>query len=207
MKTVGIIDYGMGNLHSVLNACKFLGINAFCSGDAEKLGEADGLILPGVGAFPDAMACLENTGLDVFIKEYVKEKPLLGICLGMQLLFDSSCEVRECKGLGLIPGKVIKLTACERSREYKIPHMGWNSLNILKADSPIMKGQPDSPFVYFVHSFKALPDDRNDIIAVSDYGEEVCAAVGRGNVFGTQFHPEKSEKTGLSMISAFCDII
>ncbi|MBR6559378.1 MAG: imidazole glycerol phosphate synthase subunit HisH [Clostridia bacterium] len=207
MKTIGIIDYGMGNLHSVLNACKFLGINAFCSGDADKLSEADGLILPGVGAFPDAMTCLESTGLDLFIKEYVKEKPLLGICLGMQLLFDSSSEVRECKGLGLIPGKVIKLTACEKSREYKIPHMGWNSLEILNPDSPIMKGQSDVPFVYFVHSFKALPDSRDDIIAVSDYGEEVCAAVGRGNVFGTQFHPEKSEKTGLRMISAFAEII
>ena len=207
MKRIGIIDYGMGNLHSVLNACEHLGISAFTSGDSEELSRADGLILPGVGAFPDAMECLEKTRLDNFIREYVKNKPLFGICLGMQLLFDSSTEVRECKGLGLIPGKVIKLTACERSREYKIPHMGWNSLKVLKPDSPIMKGQSDKPYVYFVHSFKAVPENRDDIIAVSDYGEEVCAAVGRGNVFGTQFHPEKSENTGLSMLSAFAELI
>ncbi len=207
MKNIGIIDYGMGNLRSVANALRYLGIGCFISGDRNELVRADGLILPGVGAFPDAMAALGSSGLDSFIKEQTETKPLLGICLGMQLLFETGYEVSVCKGLGLIPGEVVKLSAYKKDRQFKIPHMGWNRLDILKPDCPLLAGQRTDPYVYFVHSFKAVPENRDDIAAVCEYGEEVCAAVARGNVFGTQFHPEKSEKTGLRMLEAFSELV
>jgi len=202
MKKIGIIDYGMGNLHSVKNALDFIGADSFVSDDKNELMSADGLILPGVGAFPDAMDRLRETGLDEFIKEYVKTKPMLGICLGMQLLFDKSYEVRECEGLSLIGGEVVKMAP----EGLKVPHMGWNELKIVNP-SPISVTLTDTSQVYFVHSFMANVKDRADLVAVTDYGQEVTAMVAHGNVYGCQFHPEKSEKVGLSVLKEFWGLI
>lgn len=203
---IGIIDYGMGNLYSVNNALEYIGADSFISSDTDRLSQADGLILPGVGAFPDAMDTLRKSGLDEFIKDYAENKPLLGICLGMQLLFDSSCEFRKCSGLGLIHGDIVKLTAYRKSNDYKIPHMGWNSLKEIN-QSPLTQGIGECPYVYFVHSYQASVADRSELISVSEYGEEITAIVGNGRVFGTQFHPEKSESTGLRILSNFCNNI
>ena len=202
MKKIGIIDYGMGNLHSVKNALDFIGAESFVSDKADELKTADGLILPGVGAFPDAMARLTETGLDVFIKEYVKTRPLIGICLGMQLLFDKGYEFRECDGLGLIGGEVVKIV----EEGLKVPHMGWNELKLVNP-SPVAASLEDGDQVYFVHSFKAIMKDRADLVAVTDYGSEVTAMVARGNVYGCQFHPEKSESVGLSILKSFWETI
>ena len=202
MSGIGIIDYGMGNLHSVKNALDLLGAENFISDDAGRLACTDGLILPGVGAFKDAADALKRTGLDVFIKEYVENKPMLGICLGMQLLLDKSYEMGEWDGLGLIHGNVVHLGASGASSEYKIPHMGWNSLEMLSA-SPLLEGVKNGDYVYFVHSYKAVPADRGELIAVCDYGQEIAAVIGGGNVFGTQFHPEKSGKIGLMILNNF----
>lgn len=202
MGKIGIIDYGMGNLHSVKNALDFIGADSFISDDVNELSGADGLILPGVGAFPDAMARLAETGLDVFIKDYVKEKPLIGICLGMQLLFDKSFEFRECEGLGLIGGEVVKI----EDVGFKVPHMGWNELKCVNS-SPITGNLCDGDQVYFVHSYKAIVKDRADLVAVTDYGSEVTAIVAHGNIYGCQFHPEKSETVGLNILRNFRSLI
>ncbi len=202
MKTIGIIDYGMGNLHSVKNALDFIGANSFISDKIEDLSKADGLILPGVGAFPDAMERLKKTTLDKFIKEYSKGHYLIGICLGMQLLFDVSYEFSKCEGLSLICGEICKID----DEGLKVPHMGWNNLNFLKP-SKITEGLSDNDYVYFVHSFKAHVKDRSDLIAVSEYGSEVAAIVGKGNVFGCQFHPEKSEAVGLKILENFWRLV
>lgn len=198
MKKIGIIDYGMGNLHSVKNALDFIGADSFVSDNVEELSKADGLILPGVGAFPDAMDRLRETGLDTFIKEYVKNKPLIGICLGMQLLFDKSYEFRECEGLGLIGGEVVKI----EESGLRVPHMGWNEITIVNK-SPLTETLKDGDQVYFVHSYKAKVRDRADLVAVTDYGSETTAIVARGNVYGCQFHPEKSETVGLNILRSF----
>ena len=202
MKIIGIIDYGMGNLHSVKNALDFIGADSFVSDSIEELKSADGLILPGVGAFPDAMDRLRETGLDLFIKDYVKNRPLIGICLGMQLLFDKSYEFRECGGLGLIGGEVVKI----EEAGLKVPHMGWNELALVNP-SPIAATVKDGDCVYFVHSYKAKVADRADLVAVTDYGSETTAIVARGNVYGCQFHPEKSETVGLNILRSFWRIV
>ncbi len=201
-KTIGIIDYGMGNLHSVKNALDFIGARSFISDDAAELSSADGLILPGVGAFPDAMKRLSQTKLDSFIKEYVKTKPLMGICLGMQLLFTRGYEFSECDGLNLIEGEVRLID----EKELKIPHIGWNELKIVN-ESPIIKSVKDGEQVYFVHSYEAKVKNPCDLVAVTDYGHDITAIVGRGNVFGCQFHPEKSESVGLGILKSFCDCV
>lgn len=201
-KTIGIIDYGMGNLHSVKNAMDFIGAESFISDDKAALAEADGLILPGVGAFPDAMKRLRDTGLDEFIKEYVKTKPMMGICLGMQLLFTKGYEFSECDGLDLIKGEVVLID----EKELKIPHIGWNELKFLNR-SPITDGLSGGEQVYFVHSYEAKVKDPDDLIAVTDYGHDITAIVGRGYVFGCQFHPEKSESVGLGILKRFCEFV
>ena len=205
MKTV-IIDYGMGNLHSVKNAFDYLGENAQISGDFKDFENADALILPGVGAFPDASKVLYDSGAAEKIIELcnVKNKPLLGICLGMQLLLSESDEVKLTKGLGLIDGR------CERITDtgLKIPHMGWNDLVIDDKNCPLFSQTKDGDYVYFVHSFKAVLKDRKNLCAHTFYGEEIPAVIGNGkNVFGAQFHPEKSEKVGLSMMKSFVDFV
>ena len=202
MKQIGIIDYGMGNLHSVKNALDYIGANSFISDNKEELAAADGLILPGVGAFPDAMTRLRETGLDIFIKEYVKTRPLIGICLGMQLLFDKGYEFRECDGLSLIGGKVVKI----EEPGLKVPHMGWNELKLMNP-SPVAASLKDGDQVYFVHSYNAVVKDRSDLVAVTDYGCEITAMVAHGNVYGCQFHPEKSESVGLSILREFWGLV
>lgn len=207
MKKIGIIDYGMGNLHSVSNACKYLGINTFISGKPDELDSADALILPGVGAFPDAVRCLIDTGNFDYLRNHRNNKPILGICLGMQLLFERGCEVKLCDGLGLIEGEIIGLNSAKFG--YKIPHMGWNKLDIRNLTSPLMKGIDSGAYTYFVHSFMASPKHDRDIIASAEYGEDVCAIVGddEKRVYGTQFHPEKSGETGLMILKNFADMI
>ena len=201
---IGIIDYGMGNLHSVKNACDFLGLESFVSDDVKNLAKADGLILPGVGAFPDAMKCLSEKKLDIFIKnEVAKSKPLLGICLGMQLLFDIGYEFSVTKGLGLIHGEVVKI---KPSDGLKVPHMGWNELTILKK-TPLTERLKNGDQVYFVHSYKAIVQNRENLLATTDYGGEITAIVGSGNTYGCQFHPEKSESVGLGILKRYGEIV
>ncbi len=203
---LGIIDYGMGNLHSVSGALRHIGRDCFISRSQEELAAADALILPGVGAFPLAMQTLNALGMTEFIRREAEKKPLLGICLGMQLLFDVGYEFSECAGLGLIGGKVIRIDEDIPSFPYKIPHMGWNRL-ICHTPSPLSATLGDSSYVYFVHSYKAVVNDRRDLIASTDYGGEIAAIVGRGHIFGTQFHPEKSEETGLGILRSFCALV
>jgi len=194
---IAVVDYGVGNLKSVTNALGYLGLGSVITGDAEELERADSIILPGVGAFPDAADKLRASGLDRVLRQQVGHKPLLGICLGMQLLFDSSSEVRECEGLSLVPGRVARIQT-----DLKLPHIGWNSLTF-QNDSPIFRGLEDGTYVYFVHSFCAYAANEADVIARTDYGSSVVAAVGRGNVYGCQFHPEKSGEAGLQILRNF----
>ncbi len=199
----GIVDYGLGNLHSVNNALIYIGEESVISSDKDVLSKCDRLILPGVGAFPDAMKRLYELDFVDFLRDYSKSRPLLGICLGMQLLFDKSYEGGENEGLGLISGEVIKLRAYESSRDFKIPHMGWNSLDI-RENQPLYRGIDQGKCVYFVHSFKCVPTDESDIAATTDYGEKICASVHRGNIYGCQFHPEKSgQDVGLKILKNF----
>lgn len=194
---ITIIDYGMGNLYSVVNAFKALGAEPIVTSDVEEIRNAEKILLPGVGAFGDCMANLEKSGLIPVIKEALNSgKPFLGICLGMQVLFEGSEEDPGIPGLGFFKGQVKKIQT-----EYKIPHMGWNSLE-LKNSSPLMENT-DGKYVYFVHSYFCDPDDKSIITAVTDYGTEVTAAVGKGSVQAFQFHPEKSSKVGIALLKAF----
>lgn len=194
---IAIIDYGMGNLHSVSKAVERLGCEAVVTADPARILAADGAILPGVGAFGDAMANLRETGLDAVVKQYAATgKPLLGICLGMQLLFTESEEHGLNKGLNLLPGRVVRFQG-----SYKIPHMGWNELTFKQA-SPLFEGV-EPGHVYFVHSFHALPENPLDLLAVTDYNQPVTAIVGRGSLFGMQFHPEKSGALGMMLLEKF----
>lgn len=195
---IAIIDYGMGNLHSVSKAVERLGYEAVVTADAQTILDADGAILPGVGAFGDAMQNLRNTGLDEVAKFYAASgKPMLGICLGMQLLFSESTEYGQNKGLNLLPGQVIRF-----SGDFKIPHMGWNKLSFQQKDSLLFQGLEEG-HVYFVHSFHAKPELQSDLLATTDYYGPVTAIVGRGNVFGMQFHPEKSGELGMALLGNF----
>lgn len=199
-----IIDYGVGNLFSLRSSLSAIGIDAEVTRDRDSLRAADKLILPGVGAFRDAAQALRDTGMDELVKEEAASgKPLMGICLGMQLLFDVSYEYGSHKGLGLIPGEIRALSdICPP--ELKIPHIGWNSL-ALQGESPLLKYVGDGDFVYFVHSYYADTAEEN-VIAKTEYGAVFTAAVQRGNVCGCQFHPEKSGNTGLSILKAFCEM-
>lgn len=194
---IAIVDYGAGNLFSVKNACDFLSVGTVITADALMLQAADGIILPGVGAFPDAMKKLEATGLIPVIKRQAQKKPLLGICLGMQILFDYGDEFEHCDGLGLIPGRVERLCC----KDLKLPQIGWNALT-LHQPSPLLANTKDGDYVYFVHSFGAVCDAQY-ILASTDYGCTVPALVGHKQVFGAQFHPEKSGDAGLNMLKNF----
>lgn len=199
---IAIVDYGAGNIFSVKNALDFLGIENKLTADAKDLENADQIILPGVGAFPWAMKKLNESGLVPTIKEQAKIKPFLGICLGMQLIFDKGYEFEETDGLGLIKGSVEKI---ERE-ELSVPHMGWNSL-IYNKECPILNGIPEGEYVYFVHSYAAKCDD-DSVAAYCDYGGKVTALVYDGKyVIGTQFHPEKSGKAGLKMLKNFSELV
>lgn len=198
---ISIIDYGAGNLLSVKKALDFLNIPSIVTSSAEDIEKSDAIILPGVGAFPDAMESLHKSGLVDTIKEQARLKPFLGICLGMQLLFQKSYEFKECEGLGLIDGEVKKIVA----EGLKIPHMGWNDLKILN-NCPLLNGINEGDYVYFVHSFRAETDDKN-INAYTMYGEKIPALVSNGNIYGAQFHPEKSSEVGLKILKNFGELI
>ncbi|MWC30853.1 imidazole glycerol phosphate synthase subunit HisH [Paenibacillus sp. MMS18-CY102] len=194
---IAIIDYGMGNLHSVNKAVERLGYETVVTADPAAILAADGAILPGVGAFGDAMDNLRETGLESVVKQYVASgKPLLGICLGMQLLFDESEEYGQHAGLGLLPGRVIRFQG-----DYKVPHMGWNKLEVQQS-SPLFEGLEEG-HVYFVHSYHVQPALASDLLATVDYHQQVTAIVGRGNLFGMQFHPEKSGDLGMQLLAGF----
>lgn len=203
---IAIVDYGVGNLFSLRSSLKYIGADVVVTADADTLRKADKIILPGVGAFEDAAKKLFDSGLwQVVIDEAGTGKPLMGICLGMQLLLERSFEYGEHKGLGLIPGDVVSMEPV-LPVDYKVPHIGWNALHF-PADqprSPIFRHLNEGDHVYFVHSFYA--DRCPAVTATTEYGAELTAAVGRDNVFGCQFHPEKSGPVGLSILRAFCDL-
>ncbi|MGA9286757.1 MAG: imidazole glycerol phosphate synthase subunit HisH [Anaerobacillus sp.] len=205
---IGIIDYGMGNLYSVSKALERLGYDYFVSEDEQELSKATGLLLPGVGSFRDAMAILTETGLKAFIENEVEAgKPLLGICLGMQLLFEESDENGYAEGFSFLPGRVKKFSGKDSSgNSYKVPHMGWNKLIMQKPDSFLMSEVGDE-HVYFVHSYYVDTNDRNVLIATAEYCEEVPAVVGKRNVFGAQFHPEKSSHAGLAILKNYAQYV
>lgn len=202
---IAVIDYGVGNLFSLCRSLEAIGQEAVVSGDPAVLHQADRLILPGVGAFADAAEKLRQTGLDAVLQvEAARGKPLLGICLGMQLLFEESYEFGRCAGLGLIPGKVVPMEGVIPA-DYKIPHIGWNALHFPKGTRhPLLQRVQEGACVYFVHSFWA--DQCGDAcIATTEYGAELTAAVAHGKVMGCQFHPEKSGETGLAILRTFCE--
>lgn len=197
---IAVIDYGAGNLKSVTKALDHLGYANTIVSRPEELEAADGMILPGVGAFPMCMAALRKSGMDQAILQQAGKKPLLGICLGMQMLLDSSTEMGGAQGLGLIPGTVEKIET-----NLKLPHIGWNSLNIVNPD-PLTAGLSDGDYVYFVHSFCAKVKNSEDLALTTDYGTTVTAMIARGNVFGCQFHPEKSGPVGMTILRNFGEL-
>ena len=203
-----IIDYGVGNLYSLSCSLRFLGEECEITSDAEKIKGAERIILPGVGAFKDAYHKLCESGLVPVLRgEVEKGKPFLGICLGMQLLFEESFEHGQCEGLGFIKGSVCSLEDDLRAAgfDYKVPQMGWNSLKIRQNDNPLMKYSREGDFVYYVHSFYAK-NCAESVVADSEYGIDVVGAVASGNVYGCQFHPEKSGEVGLNILRAFTEI-
>lgn len=201
---VAIVDYGVGNLFSLKSSLEAIGASACVSGDAEVLRQADKLILPGVGAFGDAADKLRAAGLDkVLIEEAQNGKPVLGICLGMQLLLETSYEYGEHKGLGLIPGEIRPIEEVI-PKGFKIPHIGWNALHFSQVRHPIFKDLKEGDFVYFVHSYYGA-NCAESVIATAEYGAPLTAAVAHKNVCGCQFHPEKSGDVGLKILKAFCD--
>ena len=198
---IAIVDYGAGNIFSVKNAMDYLGLPAELTSKADDIRNADGIILPGVGAFPWAMSMLTKSGLVEVIKEEAVKKPFLGICLGMQLIFSKGYEFEETDGLGLIDGQVRLMTP----EGLSIPHIGWNKLE-KNRECALLNGLGDDEYVYFVHSYAAKCADE-DVAAYCEYGNRVTALVNRGTVYGAQFHPEKSGKTGLKILSNFAELI
>lgn len=200
---IAIIDYGVGNLFSLSCSLKAVGVDVVVTGDADVIRKADKLILPGVGAFEDAAKKLFSSGLDKVVLEEVKKgKPLMGICLGMQMLFEKSYEYGEHKGLGLIKGDIVSMEG-RIPKELNIPHIGWNALSF-KKDSVLFKYINEGECVYFVHSYYACDCD-SSVTATAEYGIDITACVESGNIFGCQFHPEKSGETGLKILKAFCE--
>ncbi len=197
-----IVDYGMGNLRNVQKAFEHIGVAARISADPDDLSGADGVVLPGVGAFGDAMKNLHAAGLVEPLQEVVRRgTPLLGICLGLQLLFEESEEMGIHRGLGLLAGRVVRF-----GEGLKVPHIGWNQLRIAQ-ESALLQGIADGSYAYFVHSYYAVPADPKCILATTDYGVEFASVVGQGNVFGVQPHPEKSQEVGLRLLRNFARIV
>ncbi|HIQ28176.1 MAG TPA: imidazole glycerol phosphate synthase subunit HisH [Sulfurovum sp.] len=202
---IGIVDYNMGNLASVINAFAKMGVDATLESDPSKISQYDKLILPGVGAFADAMEHLNENGMDEAVIAYAHSgKPLLGICLGMQLLFESSQEFGATQGLGLIPGKVVAFDQTKFDHKLKVPHMGWNELFVEK-ETPLFSGLKKDFYLYFVHSFHAECDEKYTI-GKTHYGYEFVSAVQNKNVYGIQPHPEKSHENGLKIIENFAKL-
>ncbi len=202
---IAIVDYGVGNLFSLKSSFGQVGADTIITPDPDVIKKADKILLPGVGAFGDAAEKLKKTGLgNLIIEEAKKGKPLLGICLGMQLLFEKSYEYGEHEGLGLIKGE-IRPIADVIPKDLKIPHIGWNALNFKGDASPIFKNIKDGDFVYFVHSYYGTNCEES-VVATTEYGAELTASVQNKNVFGCQFHPEKSGNVGLNILRGFCDL-
>lgn len=201
---IALVDYGMGNIRSVSKAIEAAGGDLIITQSPEEIRKAKAIVLPGVGAFRDCMNNLTDLGLLETVKEEIlKGKPYLGICLGMQILFTESEEFGICKGLNLIKGRVIRFNL---SREYKIPHMGWNTVKF-KKKSQFLSEIPDNSYFYFVHSFFVLPEEQKFTAGVTEYGEEFTSMIIHENIFATQFHPEKSQKMGLKLLSNFVNLI
>jgi glutamine amidotransferase len=199
-----IVDYGMANLRSVQKAFEQVGHSAAITSDADRIAKASKVVLPGVGAFRDAIARLRETHLGAAITDHIRSgRPFLGICLGLQMLFTRGHEDGLHAGLDLFAGDVVRFPAVPG---LKVPHMGWNALDLTRSDCPLFVGLPPKPAVYFVHSYYAAPADRNLVAATADYPEAFTAAIWRDNVFATQFHPEKSQRVGLQMLKNFATI-
>jgi len=202
---IAVADYGAGNLGSVVKALRFVGVAPLVTHDAADLGRADALVVPGVGAFAHCMKGLRDHGLDVGVRRFIATgRPMLGICIGMQMLFGESEEGGRTPGLNVLSGRVKRFTvdATMGTDALKVPHMGWN-LIVCRPDVPLFRGLPESPMVYFVHSYYAVPGDPEVVAAETDYGGRFCSAVRSGNVYGTQFHPEKSGSVGLEILRNF----
>ena len=204
MTPIAIIDYGMGNLRSVQKAFERLGHAAEVTGDADRISRAPGVVLPGVGAFAACTTNLAAAGLVEPVKHAIRTgRPFLGICLGMQLLFDESEEFGPVAGLGILPGRVVRFPT---DAERKVPHMGWNSLRIIRR-APELAGIDDGAYVYFVHSYYPVPLDASVVATTTPYGEEFASSVVRDNVFACQFHPEKSQRIGLRLLDNFVGVV
>lgn len=200
---IAIIDYDAGNIKSVEKALNYLGEEAIITRDHDEIVNSDKVILPGVGAFADAMEKIRHYGLEDTIHEVVEKNiPFLGICLGLQLMFESSDEGPGVKGLGLLPGKILRIP---KSGDLKIPHMGWNNIKV-KEGSRLFKGLPDNPYVYFVHSYYLHAEEPEIVKAVTDYSTTIHASVEKGNVFACQFHPEKSSDVGIQILKNFVEL-
>ncbi len=198
---ISIIDYGVGNLKSLYNAFRHLDVPANLIRTADEVAAAEKLLLPGVGAFDYAMSNINRLGLVEVLQARAKEGvPVLGICLGMQLLFSHSTEGVGCQGLGLVQGTVTRF-----GQGKKVPHMGWNEIDVVH-EGTLLRSLPESKYAYFVHSYHCVPEEKQDIAAFCDYGSPFCAVVARGNIFGTQFHPEKSQELGLQILENFGEI-
>ena len=214
---IAIIDYGMGNIHSVNKALQLFGAQTLITNNSREIESCEKAVLPGVGAFDDAMLELKKQGLVSVLNKHAKsKKPFLGICLGMQLLFEESQEAREVKGLGILKGSVVRF---KEENGLKVPHMGWNQIKIknqnipacrqagkIKNECPLLKDVPEGSFVYFCHSYYPAPEDESVIAATTDYGGDFASFVWQENVFGVQFHPEKSQEVGLKMLKNFVDL-
>jgi glutamine amidotransferase len=197
---IAVVDYGMGNLRSVQNALQKVGANARIVSAREDVLSADALVLPGVGAFGDCMKNLESLNLTEAIREFIAmERPFLGICLGLQALFEESEESAGVRGLGIFEGNVPRFA----QNGLKVPHMGWNNVRFLRPECPILAGVPSESFVYFVHSYYVAPKSREIVCGETDYGATFCSMIWHENVFATQFHPEKSQRIGLKMLENF----
>jgi len=197
---IGLVDYGMGNRRSVEKALEHVGAPVLVSSDPDALRQCSGLVVPGVGAFPTAMARLRALSLDSFLVERAAAgTPLLGICLGMHLAFDRSSELGGAEGLGIVPGTVRGLVA----DGLKLPQIGWNEVRWERRDAPVLEGVRDAPVYYHVHSFVAVPDDERDVLGTAEYGERFASVVSRGSFLGVQFHPEKSSHDGLALLAGW----
>ena len=207
---IAVVDYGMGNLRSVQKALEFVGAKVIVTHDPDLILNADSIVLPGVGAFKDCMANLNKLKLVDPIRKFIDSgKPFLGICLGLQVLFEESEEYGPVAGLGILPGKVVKFidgsSDAKNGSLIKIPHMGWNQIKV-KKNSPLFKGVGDAPYFYFVHSYYVVPEDQNMIATVTNYGVEFVSGIQHKNIYAFQFHPEKSQILGLSILKRFSNL-
>ena len=199
---IAIIDYGVGNLRSVEKAFETVGVDVIVSSDAEELRSADKLVLPGVGAFGDAMRGLRQPGFDVLVKDAASSgKPILGLCVGLQMMFDEGLEFGRHQGLGLIPGRVVRFP----ENGPNVPHIGWNQVQ-MQNEHPLLKNLADDSYFYFVHSYYVEAVNSSDVLGWTDYGFKYASICGRGNVFGVQFHPEKSQDNGLKLLRNFAEL-